>query len=202
MVKRKIKLFTERNLTLVRKLHSDKLKERFGPITVRIKKGNKKIRISSLIDQEGISRTIAFTFFAKRQYKSRLDMIIDKIKRGESIGYALIKNGYQLYKTNYIDFVIQLNSWLKREFKVKELFALSSLYKLFVKSKHNGSIEFLCELIEIYSPAFRNIRPVKIKKLESNNKIVNLNRLIKYRMRKFQFNHPFPKILTIIRRKR
>jgi hypothetical protein len=149
---------------LTEKLHTDILEEKYGEIHAKVIKHNSKIRESLLVDTKGIARTYALTFFDDWENKE-IGYINEDIKSGNAIGKAFRENGYSIRKNVLDVFIINLPSWLKKEFHTKEKCAKARLSEFYAKKQGTKPIIYGI-VTEVYSPDFRKPIINEVDKLQ------------------------------------
>ena len=132
-----------------KKLQTDILEERYGIIHSKVLTHTKDKREVFLLDQKGIVREYAFTFFP--EVDNRLSVINRKIRRGGLIGKTFRDNGYDIIKRKKKNFIIELPVWLKKEFSTDERSAQASMYEFCVR-KEAGSLKTYGFIFDIYNP--------------------------------------------------
>lgn len=139
---------------IIERLHTDVLEEKYGLISAEIVDQSSDIRKIHLVDQDGISRTFAITFFSEQKNSAELKKIHRKIIEGMPIGKAFRMSGYGIRK-NVVDVsILKIPNWLKKKFAVESDFAKSRLSEFY--AKRTGEEAFVYGLVvEIYSPDFR-----------------------------------------------
>jgi hypothetical protein len=152
---------------LIERLHTDVLEDKYGPITAKVIRHDNEIREVHLIDEGGVSRTYALTFFTHdNQSIEEITQINEQIKSGSAIGKAFKEHGYSIRK-NVIDvYTIHLSKELKSEFQHDSDFAKARLSEFYAK-KENGEPIIYGTVVEIYSPDFRGpvINPTDISQI-------------------------------------
>ena len=139
---------------LKNKLHTDILEKKYGKISAKIIKQDSRIRISHLIDEKGISRTFAITLINPEIKNKEVLEINEEIKKGETIGKAFRKKGYEI-KKNVIDvFLLKLNKNLKESFKTDKSEAKARISEFYAKKNKEAPIVY-GTVLEVYSPYFR-----------------------------------------------
>lgn len=137
-----------------KKLHTDMLESKYGPIHSEILKHNELLREAHLKDKKNISRTYALTFFSFDKNNNEIKEIDNQIKDGGMIGATFRKYGYTVRK-NVIDvFIFNIPNWLKHDFQVKDNVAKTRLSEFYAK-KDNGAPFIYGTVFEVYSPDFR-----------------------------------------------
>lgn len=137
------------------RLHTDVLKDRYGPISPRGIYHDEHIRKCHLVDGEDISRTYAMTILSKDDYNNELATVDKKIREGGSMGITFRDYGYKIRK-NVIDvYAIKLPEWLQKDFKVDDEFAKVRLTE-FCAKRGNFPYNIYGTIAEIYSSDFRD----------------------------------------------
>jgi hypothetical protein len=138
---------------LVDRLHTDVLEEKYGPISSKVILHNDRIRLSHLVDNKGISRTFAITFFNKG-WNKEIKEINEEIKKGKPIGKIFRKHEYAIRKNVLEVYKIRIPNWLKKEFRTEGTHAKARLSEFYAKKKGITPVIYGV-VVEIYSPDFR-----------------------------------------------
>jgi len=137
-----------------KKLHTDVLEEKYGPIHSEILEHNDELREVLLSDKEGIARTYALTFFPVNR-ENELNDVNQEIKAGGMIGKSFRDNGYEVRK-NVVDvFIIDIPKWLQKKFAVEKNHAKARISEFYAK-KQVGAPVIYGYVLEVYSPDFRD----------------------------------------------
>lgn len=146
------------------KLHTDILEQKYGPIHALVirhdnvtetKKGAPRIREVKMLDKDNILRTYALTFLTYDKTNEEITNIDEEIRNGGLIGKTFREHGYEI-KKNVIDvFLINLPSWMKKDFNNDSDIAKARLTEFYAK-KLNETPLIYGTVLEIYSPDFKN----------------------------------------------
>ncbi len=157
------------------KLHTDILKQKYGPIhaivlrhdsSEKIKNDEDRIRETRLVDEKGIMRTYALAFIDYDIRNNEVVKIDNEIRRGGLIGQTFRKYSY-VTKRNMIDiFTVYLPSWAQKEFKVDTKEAKARLVELYVRKDDTEPISYGI-VLEILSPDFED--PYRDNSTENDN---------------------------------
>lgn len=139
---------------ILERLHTDVLEDKYGPISAKVIRHDNVLREVHLIDENGISRTYAITFFTHENLDENISSINEEIKSGEPIGKAFRNHGYEIRK-NVIDvYSLDIPTWLQKDFRDEKKFAKARLSEFFAKHKNDAPIIY-GTVVEVYSPDFR-----------------------------------------------
>ena len=138
-------------MVMIKRLQTDKLEKDYGPIRAQVLRHSKHIREVFLVDQKGIKREYAMTFFPEKPDKD-LAVINRKIKNGGLIGKTFRDNGYDIIKRKKKNFTVELSMWLKKSFETNKISTKASFYEFCVK-KGSGALNIYGTILEIYNPA-------------------------------------------------
>jgi hypothetical protein len=158
--------YNNENLSKTIRLITDDLEERYGSISVRVLLHDKELRICYLVDQLGISRLFAITFFSSKGHSAELTTIDQEIKSGKPIGKTLRKHNCLLYRNIIEKLITEIPEWMKKPFANERSYAKGQLSELFVKHK-NSSIEAYGIITEIYCPDFKPLTNNEISHLQN-----------------------------------
>jgi len=139
---------------LVKKLHTDVLEEKYGPIHSEVLLHNNEVREMHMLDENNISRTYAVTFFTFDRNNEEILKIDNEIKNGGLIGKTFRKYGYEVRKNVVSVFITELPDSLKEKMKIVEKEAKVRISEFYAKKQ--GEQPFIYGVVsEIYSPNFR-----------------------------------------------
>ena len=138
---------------LTKRLHTDALEDKYGPISAKILKHNNRIRESHLIDPKGISRTYALTFFPNKMANKEIEKINEEIRKGDAIGKAFRKHNYLIRKNVISVYIVRIPDPLKYDFKIESDFAKTRISEFYAKKEMSEPIIY-GKVAEIYSPDF------------------------------------------------
>jgi hypothetical protein len=155
------------HFNLVNKLHTDVLKEKYGKISAKVIKHDDKMREAHLVDEDGVSRTYALTFFTEEKKDPEIQKIDENIRSGSPIGEAFRLNGYEIRKNVIAVYVLKIPPWLRKDFRTKSKLAKARLSEFYAKKKDEKPIIY-GTVVEIYSPDFREPKINKTDKAQVN----------------------------------
>lgn len=145
---------------LTKKLHTDVLEEKYGPIHSEVLLHNNEVREVHMLDENNISRTYAVTFFTFDRNNKDIFEIDNEIKNGGLIGKIFREHGYEVRKNVVSVFITELSDSLKQKMKTTNKEAKVRLSEFYAKKE--GEAPFIYGVVsEIYSPDFR---PASINK--------------------------------------
>jgi hypothetical protein len=162
-----------RSFNLAAWLHTDILENEYGPIRVRLLHHDQDFRVVHLIDQQGISRTFAITFFPAQGHSSSIAEVNRKIKNGNSLGKAFRDGGYEVRKNVLKVLIIKKPEWLTTAFRDQTPFAKARISE-FLARKASGQIEFYGTVFEIYPNTFRPSEISSFDRLQEAPMVKNL----------------------------
>ena len=138
--------------------HQDVLEEKYRPIHADIVRQNDEFREVHLVDDLGISRTYALTFFSKNvDYTGELKSIDDTIKSGGSIGKTFGEHGYSIEKNVLLVDIVKLPEDIMQRFGMPNKFAKARISEFYAKNETCNPIIY-GTVLEIYSPDFRDAK--------------------------------------------
>lgn len=155
------------NFHLSKKLHTDVLEEKYGPIHSEILRHDDSIREVHMLDKNNISRTYAVTFLTFDKENIELCDINKEIKNGGLIGKTFKDHGYEVRKNVISVFLINLSEDLKQKMETFESKAKVRLSEFYAK-KQGESPNIYGIVSEIYSPDFRSAEINDIDVLQDN----------------------------------
>ena len=136
-------------------LHSDILEKQFGPVHPQILQHNNILRESLIVDEEGISRTYAITFFPENPNKEIVE--VDKaIRSGGMIGKTFREKGFEVRKNVLDVFIIDIPGWLKEKFNIEGNKAKARISEFCAGNDATGQVEVYGTVLEVYTPDFRS----------------------------------------------
>ena len=139
---------------LTKKLHTDVLEEKYGPIHSEVLLHNNEVREVHMLDENNISRTYAVTFFTFDRNNKDIFEIDNEIKNGGLIGKIFREHGYEVRKNVVSVFITELSDSLKQKMKTTNKEAKVRLSEFYAKKE--GEAPFIYGVVsEIYSPDFR-----------------------------------------------
>lgn len=137
-----------------KKLHTDVLIDKYGPVHAEVVRHDSAIREVHIIDQAGISRTYALTFFSFDRNDLELVEIDNEIQGGGLIGETFRIHGYEIRK-NVIDVSsIEIPRWLQEKFGTSERFAKARLSEFYADKGDKPPVIY-GTVVEVYTPDFR-----------------------------------------------
>jgi hypothetical protein len=154
-------------------LHTDILESEYGPIRVRLLHHDQDFRVVHLIDQQGVSRTFAITFFPPQGHSPSIAEVNRKIKNGNPLGKAFRDGGYEVRKNVLKVLIMKKPEWLTTAFRDQTPFAKARISE-FLARKASGQIEFYGTVLEIYPNAFRTSEISSFDQLQEAPTVKNL----------------------------
>jgi len=139
---------------LVNRLHTDVLEETYGPITADVLRHNEEFREAHLVDENGVSRTYALTFFPDEHETDTISDINEKIRSGGAIGITFREHDHAIRKNVLDVFPFELTDWLQDSFNTEERYAKARLSEFYAKTKDENPVIY-GEVLEVYTPDFR-----------------------------------------------
>ncbi len=137
-----------------KKLHTDVLEAKYGPISSEILRHDSFMRESFLSDKDGVARTYALTIFEFDKNNEEMKGIDEKIKNGGLIGKVFKDYGFEVRKNVTGVFLIENPEWLKDKFKEEGEGSKARLSEFYAK-KEVGEPLIYGTVLEVYSPDFR-----------------------------------------------
>lgn len=136
----------DNDIELINELHSARLRERFGEISLQVVKQDGLVRTSYLIDKDNTIRTLAIAIFSDKPYSTELNNIHVQVKSGSFIGETIRANGLDVIKRIRAKFKLTVSepSILNQGF-----FLYGQLSEVFA-GRNGLSEEFYAEVCEIY----------------------------------------------------
>ena len=142
------------HFNLIKKLHTDVLEEKYGPIHAEVVRHDDEVREAHLVDENGISRTYALTFLTFDRSNEEMVKINEEIKAGGSIGKVFREHGYEVRKNVIKVYVVTLSGKIKNAFRVESDKAKARLSEFYAAK--DGTPPVIYGIVtEIYSPDFR-----------------------------------------------
>jgi hypothetical protein len=155
------------HFNLTKKLHTDVLEEKYGPVHSEVLRHDEKIREVHIEDAQGISRTYAITFFTFDRANKELVEIDEKIKNGGLIGKTFREHGYEIRKNVISVFLVPISPELREKMRTEESQAKARLSEFYAKKE--GSEPVIYGVVsEIYSPDFRPPEINEVDKEQDN----------------------------------
>jgi len=108
------------HFNLNKKLHTDVLRERYGPMHSEVLRHDPEVREVHIEDNNDVSRTYALTFFTFDRGNEEIVKIDDEIKEGGLIGETFRKHGYEVRKNVISVFVMDLPLEIRNKMSVRE----------------------------------------------------------------------------------
>ena len=147
---------TSEGYNITRRLHTDMLEEKYGPISVQVLNDDNITREVLLEDQQNIVRTYALTIRnGEWAGNNEMQEVNKDIQAGEAIGKAFKAHGFSICK-NIIDvYLVYLPKWLRYAFSHSSEMAKARISEFLVKKEeliYNYGL-----ITEIYSPDFREV---------------------------------------------
>ncbi len=137
-----------------KKLHTDVLEAKYGPIHSEVLRHDDFMRESFLSDEKGIARTYALTIFEYDRKNMEIRAIDERIKSGGLIGKAFKDFGYEVRKNVTGVFLIENPTWLKEKFAENNEKSKARLSEFYAKQEIGEPIIY-GTVLEVYSPDFR-----------------------------------------------
>ena len=154
-------------------LHTNRLEQLFGPISLHILKQNEPIRIVELKDGKGLCRTLAIVRFLDVRGKV-LKEAYKTILGGELLGKTLIDFKIDFDREYTGSIRVKLSEWLKNDFKTNEDFGIAFLSNIWIKDKSLERSKFtFAEIIEIIPQDLKKDFEYKINPLQEINSKVS-----------------------------
>lgn len=144
------------------RLHTDVLEEKYGPVHSEFVRHNNKVREVHIVDERGVSRTYAITFFTFDRKNEEVVEIDNQIKHGGLIGKTFREHGYEIRKNVITVFLTNLPDKLKEKMETAEGKAKVRLSEFYAKKEGAEPIVYGV-VSEIYSPDFR---PAEINEVD------------------------------------
>ncbi|MGC9610723.1 MAG: hypothetical protein ABSE68_00665 [Minisyncoccia bacterium] len=142
------------HFNLTKKLHTDVLEEKYGPIHSEVLRHDGEVREVNMVDGKGVSRTYALTFLTFDKNNPEITGIDLEIKNGGLIGKTFREHGYEVRKNVISVFLADLPESLKNKMQTAEDKAKTRLSEFYAKK--DGEKPFIYGVVsEIYSPDFR-----------------------------------------------
>jgi hypothetical protein len=138
-----------------KKLHTDHLEEKYGPIHSRVLRHDNFMREVFLCDEEGVARTYALTIFEFDKNNAEIKEIDNEIRNNGLIGKAFRDHGYLVRKNVTDVFILEMPPLLIDEFKVFSTTAKARLSEFYAKKAYSEPIIY-GTVLEVYSPDFRD----------------------------------------------
>lgn len=139
---------------LTKKLHTDVLEDKYGPIHSEVLNHDMFLREAFLTDNNGVARTYALSFFEQDLFDPKIQTIDNEIKNGGLIGKTFREHGFEVRKNVTDVFVVDLPSIVKNRFQSDEPKAKARLSEFYAKQK-DGQPLIYATVMEVYTPDFR-----------------------------------------------
>lgn len=137
-----------------KRLHTDTLEEKYGPISAKVLKHNDLVRECHLIDQKGISRTYTITFFPQNnKLNEKLGSIDQRVRSGELIGKAFRSSGYSVRRNILGVYTLKIPDWLRSAFTTNKRSAKVRMSEIYIKKGNSAPLVY-GTVVEIMSPEF------------------------------------------------
>ncbi|TJY34833.1 hypothetical protein [Pontimicrobium aquaticum] len=131
-------------------LHTQLLFNKYGKISIEILINDDVYRVSNLIDENGVSRTLAISKFYRKNIPESFSKYDSNIMNGRLIGEELIKSGFQFKKTILSKSEVVLSENLKFRLKTESTKSYGQYSEIYIGFKNR---EFLyVQLFEILHP--------------------------------------------------
>lgn len=138
-----------------KKLHTDHLEEKYGPIHSQVLRHDNFMREVFLTDEEGIARTYALTIFEFDKNNAEIKEIDSEIKNNGLIGKTFRDHGYLVRKNVTDVFILEMPPLLIDEFRVFSINAKARLSEFYAKKAYSEPVIY-GTVLEVYSPDFRD----------------------------------------------
>lgn len=136
------------------RLHTDVLEDKYGPIHSEVLEHSDSVRETFLVDEKGIARTYALTFFPEEQPNQEIKDVDVNIRNGGLIGKTFRESGFAIRK-NVIDVsVLEIPEWLQKKFAVNADKAKARLSEFYAK-REGGEPVVYGTVLEVYTSDFR-----------------------------------------------
>lgn len=139
---------------LNKKLHTDVLEGKYGPIHSEVINHDMFLREAFLSDKGNIGRTYALSFFEQDLFDPEIQKIDNEIKNGGLIGKTFREHGFEVRKNVTDVFIVDLPDRVKSKFNLSEEKAKARLSEFYAKKK-DGQPLIYATVMEVYSPDFR-----------------------------------------------
>ena len=158
---------TIEHFNLNKKLHTDVLEQKYGPIHADVVKHDSEVREVNMLDKDNVSRTYALTFFVFDKNNTEVVEIDEKIKNGGLIGKTFREYGYEVRKNVIAVFVTDLPEDLREKMQTKESEAKIRLSEFYAKKADTEPLIYGI-VSEIYSPDFRPAEVNEVDQKQDN----------------------------------
>lgn len=143
-------------------LHSDRLRTKFGPLTVRLEKQNASLRHAHLVDASGRSRTFAITLFGQGAKKMAIRLPHLAVYRGGLLGESFRRHGFDVRRNVIAVHKVVLNDRLMRAFGSRGKTGELRISEILVR-RGNGKPFWYATIAEIVPPVVaRNEKKITI----------------------------------------
>lgn len=156
-----------------KKLHTDVLEAKYGPIHSEVVRHDNFMRESFLSDEGNIARTYALTIFEYDRNNMEIRAIDERIKTGGLIGKAFKDFGYEVRKNVTGVFLIENPLWLKSKFADEGDESKARLSEFYAKQEIGEPVVY-GTVLEVYSPDFRpaDINDVDISQIHPTTAVL------------------------------
>jgi hypothetical protein len=142
------------HFNLIKKLHTEVLEEKYGPIHSEVLQHNDFVREVYISDANNIARTYALTIFEYDKADPEICRIDKEIKEGGLIGKTFKNNGYEVRKNVTGVFTIENPNWLCKKFADNSKYSKARLSEFYARKEGTPPIIY-GTVLEVYSPDFR-----------------------------------------------
>jgi hypothetical protein len=133
-----------------KQLHTDRLEARFGPVRAQIHEHTDSRRVIDIVDETGVSRTHAVTWFDNPNPVGMLAPAREKIRNGALLGKTIRDEGYDIEKAVLEEGIVEIPGWLADRFFTDADETEYKVYKFICHDgEHSETFGIVCEL---YSP--------------------------------------------------
>lgn len=155
------------HFNLTKKLHTDVLEEKYGPVHSEVLRHDDEVREVHIEDEKGISRTYALTFFTFDRANQEISAIDAEIRSGGLIGKVFREHGYEIRKNVIRVFLAELSEPLREKMATEEEKAKVRLSEFYAKKE--GAEPFIYGVVsEVYSPDFRPAEVNEVDREQDN----------------------------------
>jgi chorismate-pyruvate lyase len=154
----------EEHFNLTKKLHTDVLEQKYGPIQSVVLQHDMFLREVFLCDKSNTGRTYALSFFEQDLFDPEIASIDSAIKNGGLIGKTFRDHGFEVRKNVTDVFIVDLPKYIQDKFADGSEKAKARLSEFYAK-KENGQPIIYATVMEVYSPDFR---PAEINNIDND----------------------------------
>ena len=144
----------QKNSPSEKRLHTDILEEKYGPISAKVLRHNDSVRECHLTDHKGISRTYTITFFPKNnKLNEKIASIDQRVRSGKLIGKTFRSSGYKVRRNILGVYTLKIPGWLRSAFATNKRSAKVRMSEIYVKKGNSAPLVY-GTVVEIFSPEF------------------------------------------------